>query len=100
MEEDDIIRKYQDRLKDNISMEDIESYDPEAFSREYRIFRKDSLSLGGSIYENICNNLGNIITVKPKERDYQKLSESIEAVHLEITPEKAAGFASVITLLI
>src|SRR3989344_2621398 len=99
MEDDDIIKKYQDRLKSNVSMEDVEDYDPENFSREYQIFRNDSLSTGGNAYENACNSLGSIATVRPKDRDYEKLNESIEATHLNITPEQAAGFASFITII-
>ena len=99
MEDDDIIKKYQDRLKSNVSMEDVEDYDPENFSREYQIFRNDSLSTGGNAYENACNSLGSIVTVRPKDKDYEKLNESIEATHLNITPEQAAGFASFITII-
>src|SRR3989338_2438580 len=86
MEDDDIIKKYQDRLKSNFSM-------------EYQIFRNDSLSTGGNAYENACNSLGSIVTVRPKDKDYEKLNESIEATHLNITPEQAAGFASFITII-
>ena len=98
MEDDDIIKKYQDRLKSNVSMEDVEDYDPENFSREYQIFRKDSLSTGGNAYENACNSLGSIVTVRPKDKDYEKLNESIEATHLNINPEKAEGFAGLLPL--
>src|SRR3989344_4024432 len=98
MREEDIIRKYQKKLKNNISMEDAEGYSPSAFSREYQIFRKDSLSSGRNLYENACNNLEDVLRIRVKDKDYDSLKKSIDTIHLDITPEGAASFASFISL--
>ena len=100
MKEEDIIRKYQKKLKSNISMEDAEDYNPGTFSREYQTFRKGSLSTGRNLYENACNNLEDVLRIKVKNKDYDKLKESIDIIHLDITPEGAASFASFISLFI
>ncbi|MBI4158772.1 hypothetical protein HY500_00765 [Candidatus Woesearchaeota archaeon] len=98
MREEDIIRKYQKKLKSNISMEDAENYNPDTFSREYRVFRRDSLSSGKNLYENACNNLEDVLSIRVKDKDYDSLKKSIDTIHLDITPEGAASFASFISL--
>src|SRR3989344_3412168 len=100
MKEEDIIRKYQKKLKSNVSMEDAEEYNPDTFSREYQTFRNDSLNTGRNLYENACNNIEDVLRVKVKDKDYDKLKESIDTIHLDITPEGAASFASFVSLFI
>ena len=100
MKEEDIIRKYQKKLKSNVSMEDAEEYNPDTFSREYQTFRNDSLNTGRNLYENACNNLEDVLRIKVKDKDYDKLKESIDSIHLDITPEGAASFASFVSLFI
>ncbi|MEK6907583.1 MAG: hypothetical protein AABW45_03575 [Nanoarchaeota archaeon] len=93
-----ILDKYKGKIKENIDT--VEDYEPsETFSQEYKTFREESLSATLSAYENLCNNVGTVVSIKPKEDDRKKLEDSIEAVHLEITPEKAAGFAVFISLI-
>ena len=100
MKEEDIIRKYQKKLKSNVSMEDAEEYNPDTFSREYQTFRNDSLNTGRNLYENACNNLEDVLRINIKDKDYDKLKESIDSIHLDITPEGAASFASFVSLFI
>ena len=100
MKEEDIIRKYQKKLNSSISMEDAEGYNPNTFSREYQTFRKDSLNTERNLYENACNNLEDVLRIKVNEKDYDKLKESIDIIHLDITPEGAASFASFVSLFI
>jgi len=94
-----ILEKYQNKVKENI--ETTEEYELEkGFTREYKIFREEALSVTLTNYEKICSLIGNKISIKPKEDDYKKLQNSIETIHLEITPEQAAGFAVFISLIL
>ncbi|MEK6834639.1 MAG: hypothetical protein AABX61_00050 [Nanoarchaeota archaeon] len=94
-----ILDKYQNKIKENIDT--VEDYEPnENFSNEYKIFREEALSISLSNYERLCNSLGNSIQIKPKDEDSKILQDSIDAIHLEITPEQAAGFAVIISLIL
>jgi Flp pilus assembly protein TadB len=94
-----ILDKYQAKIKENT--ETIDSYEPgQGFTREYKIFREEALTKTSSAYERICNSLGNIHLIKLKEEDYKKLEDSIDVIHLEITPEQASGFVAFISLLL
>ncbi len=94
-----ILEKYQNKIKENIEIDD--EYELEkGFTREYKIFREEALSVTLTNYEKICSLIGNKISIKPKEDDYKKLQNSIETIHLEITPEQAAGFAVFISLIL
>ena len=94
-----ILDKYQNKIKENIEI--IDEYNPdEGFTREYKIFREEALSATLSNYEKICNSIGDKISVKLKDDDYKKLNDSIEAIHLEITPEQASGFAVFISIVL
>ena len=94
-----ILDKYQAKIKENV--ETIDTYEPDqGFTREYKIFREEALSTTLNNYEKICNFIGDTISIKPKEEDYKRLQDSIDAIHLEITPEQASGFAVFISLVL
>ncbi|AJF62396.1 MAG: hypothetical protein QT11_C0001G0247 [archaeon GW2011_AR20] len=94
-----ILDKYQSKIKENIETSD--EYEPnEGFSREYKIFREEALSAGLTNYEKFCQSIGKKIQIKPKEDDYKKLEDSINAIHLEIQPEQAAGLAVFVALML
>lgn len=100
MDEDiqNILDKYKNKLKENI--QEVEDYSPEKnFSQEYQEFRKEALTRKFTAYESLCNSFERIINIKPKEKDYVKLQESIETAHLSITPAGAYSF-SIFTALI
>ena len=92
-----ILNKYQIKLKENIEL--IETYEPN-YTQDYRIFREETLTKTLTSYEAFCNFFENIIKIKPKEKDYIELEKSIQATHLQITPEGAASFAAFISLIL
>ncbi|MDO8628804.1 MAG: hypothetical protein Q7R56_03545 [Nanoarchaeota archaeon] len=95
---DDILKKYQERLNESI---DLDKYEPsENFSREYNIFRTESLSKEVTAYETLCNRFANVITIKLKPEEREKLEESIRVTHLDITPEAATSFGATIGILL
>ncbi len=90
MDTGDILKKYEEKLGKQI---DLDEYKAEKFSREYEIFRKETLEFNISVYEKFCNQAEKIIKIRPDSKSKNKLLESIEASHLEITPEGAMSFA-------
>jgi hypothetical protein len=94
---DEILSKYKAKLKGKIDKQYFEDYEPsEDFSREYEVFRKESISRGVSIYEKLCNISEAIIRIKPSKKDYNKLRESIGIAHLRINPEGSMSFSALI----
>jgi len=91
-----ILEKYKGKIQNNI--ESIGDYQPsEGFSREYQIFREEALSAVAGNYERLCKSLGNALKVKLKDEDRKTLQDSIDSIHLEISPEQASGFASFVS---
>ncbi len=69
-------------------------------SKDYEIFRAEALEGRITFYEQACNFFERILRVKASEKDREEILRSIETAHLQITPEGAASFASVIALLV
>lgn len=69
-------------------------------SKEYRQFREELKSRSVSMYEKICNILEKQIKFKPDPKSRKKLIESINAAHLNITPEGAFTTAYMIPLIL
>ena len=89
----EILDKYKDRLQENL--QSTSDYTPSAnFSRDYTEFRKEVLTTKYTLYENLCNFSEKIIRTKPNNKTLNKLSESIQTTHLNITPIGASSFAS------
>lgn len=70
------------------------------FSREYDIFREEALSKTTNFYEKACNLAEKIIKIDPSEKDIEKLEQSIEACHLNISPIGSTSFATIVGLII
>ncbi|MBL7147799.1 MAG: hypothetical protein ISS82_03165, partial [Nanoarchaeota archaeon] len=94
-----ILNKYRDKLNEEI--ESAPDYIPsQTFSKEYEDFRKEALTQKFTFYENACNSSERIIRTKPNKKSLEKLNESIETTHLDITPEGASSFASFTSFLL
>lgn len=95
-----ILDEYSKRLdkNSNISFRDVQT--DETFSREYEIFRNEMLDKKTTIYENLCNFSEKIVKIKPKPKDEEELQESIDLLHLDITPIGAYSFSVIIAGLI
>ncbi len=91
----DILKKYEKRLEGSVKMDEIPS--DTKFSSEYKQFRKESLPSSLSWYEKLCNKAENIISVNAPAKDYDEINRSIETAHLQISPEGAVTFATLIS---
>ncbi len=93
----DILKKYENILNEQT---DPEEFSDSNFSRDYEIFRQESLSTNMGLYERLCNFSEKILTVKAKEQEREKLQRSINICHLNINPDGATSFAALFSILI
>nr|MBI4156716.1 hypothetical protein [Candidatus Woesearchaeota archaeon] len=91
MDYDDILKKYDTKLKEKIDSDSFVLSD-RAFSREYEIFRNELLNVNERMYEKFAKFFGKFLDIRPKEKDYEKLKDSIRITHLHISPEDATAF--------
>ena len=95
-----ILDKYEAKLGERVNLDDIEHFEGDSFSREYKIFRNESLSKKVGIYEKLCNISERILKVKAREKNREKLQKAINRVYLEITPEGANSFGSLVAVFL
>ena len=88
-----ILERYGNKLGENIDFESADIPSNKAFSREYEIFRNESLDKTDSFYENTARLFGDIIQLKLKPEEEKQIEDAIEFAHLNIKPSDALGFA-------
>ncbi len=80
----DILEKYKHKLEEKFG---------EGFSGEYKKFKEEQIGKELSLYEKSCNFCKNILSIKPNEKDNEKLWESIQTTGLKVTPEGVMSLA-------
>ncbi len=98
---DDILRKYNAKLRRAGAVRKAAEEFNGDFSREYLIFKKEFMSKGVSFYENLCSSFGKVVKVKPKKKEELILRKSIDIAHLDVEIESVVGLATfVVTFLV
>ncbi len=97
---EEILAKYREAISKQIKFSDEENFPNDSFSIEYKIFRKENLEKNLSRYEQLCNSAEKIIKISPNKKDVPKITESIERLQLDITPEGAMSFAALVGISI
>jgi Flp pilus assembly protein TadB len=92
----DILNKYNRKVGSYIDSYDSDLATNEAFSKEYIIFREESMTGALSTYENLCNFSESLIKISPKDEERENLEDAIKTAHLNITPDGATSFATMI----
>ncbi len=92
--QEDILRKYQQKLEGQFDFGGEDLPDDKAFSREYEIFRDEASSFTDSTYEKLARFAGNIVTIRPKPAEEARLQEAINTAHLHIKPSDATSLAA------
>jgi len=92
MKEEEIIKKYKERLETELGARPI-------ISREYKQFRKEIIPRKLTFYERLCKISEKTLRIKPDEKKSKILQESISICHLEMTPSGAVSFSILIPLL-
>ncbi len=92
----EILNRYSKRIGKYADSYESETVSNEAFSKEYLIFREEAMSTALTTYEKICNFSERLLRVTPKENEREDFETAIRTAHLNITPEGASSFASLI----
>ncbi|MBN2566974.1 hypothetical protein JXB02_02715 [Candidatus Woesearchaeota archaeon] len=97
---EDILKKYQRKLDEDLGEEEVTAEVRPGSSREYRQFKTEILPPHMTAYETLCNLSERIIKIPPDRRKEARLLESIETCHLNITPTGVTTFAMVLPVLV
>lgn len=95
----DILKKYRKKLGKRISLEGMEHFPGEKFSREYSTFRKEAMQKSLTRYEKWCNSSEKIIKIGASEKDRKKIQDSINLCHLNMSVDGAMSFAVLIGVM-
>ena len=87
-----IIEKYERKLNSQINLDSSNYSDSGDISREYVQFKEEMIPQI-SRYERLCRSVGNMISVKVKESDAQRIQRNLDIAHLEVSPSQAFGLA-------
>jgi len=88
-----VIKKFEAKLEGQLGRTETSNY-----SNEYLKFKQEVIP-NLTIYEKLCRNLGNIVKVKIKKEDEEKIASNLEGAHLDIEAKDAAAFSLVSFLL-
>lgn len=68
------------------------------FSRDYQIFRDETLKFSTSFYERACGFAESIIKLTPKPEEIAGMEEAIERAHINVTPTGAYSLGALTML--
>jgi hypothetical protein len=93
---DEILKKYEDKLKGQIETTDLGVIKDSKSYLKFREERETELTN----YERWCTTLGSIIKLKPSKKDEAKIQRDIEIAHMNIEPWQAITFSVVVFLAV
>jgi hypothetical protein len=85
---EDIAKKYGIKIEKSFMTEE----NKEDFSREYLKF-KTEINPALSGYEKYCKSFGKLFNLKLNQKDYSRLSKSLNVAHIDVKPEESAGLS-------
>ena len=89
----EVIKKFEAKLEGQLGRTETSNY-----STEYLKFKQE-VTPNLTTYERLCKNLGNIVKIKIKKEDEEKIANNLEGAHLDIEARDAAAFSLVSFLL-
>jgi len=95
----DIMKRYGRKLSKQVEGYEQMTPTDEAFSREYGIFRNEAMGTVATTYERMAKWSGQLIKIAIKPQDREEVQAAIDTAHIQITPDDAASFSAVVTIL-
>lgn len=96
----ELFLKYAEKIEQQVGQPSSIKEGPEiSYSEAYRIFKKEQVSLGHSLFERLCNGAEKTIKLKLKSSDVEKLQPSLDMAHISTTPEAVYSLAILTTLI-
>jgi hypothetical protein len=99
---EDLRLKYDKELKKGFKEKGGGSYsgDEPLTSREYGLFKRESMPRHLTIYEKLCNWSSQIMKIEPDKKQLPDIEEAIKICHLEVTPSGVMSFSFVAPVVI
>ncbi len=85
---EDILKKYSSKIESQIETKKSEG----DYSREYLEFKSEMLP-EQTRYEKLFSTIGNIINIKPSQKDAEKISKQLQIAHVDATPSQVITFS-------
>lgn len=99
---EDLRLKYEKELKKGFKEKDDISHsgDERLTSREYGLFKKESMPHQLTIYEKLCNWSSQFMNISPDKKQLPEIEEAIKICHLDVTPSGVMSFSFVVPIVI
>lgn len=97
-EVEDLLNRYKQKLESELGP--TTKSEEKVTSAEYEKFRNNLMPATASIYEKLCNKAEKVLKLKPAQKEYDALIESINAAHLKVTPAGTTSFSILAPLII
>ena len=95
----ELYEKYKQRIRQQFDIK-LERVPRLVYSREYQQFKKENLPKHFTLYEQLCNLSERILKISPGQKRIEELNESINIIHLNVTPYGVMSFSILLPLLI
>jgi len=96
----ELFLKYREKIEKEVGQPSSIKEGPEiSYSEAYRIFKKEQVGLGHSLFERFCNGAVKVLNLKLKQSDVEKLQPSLEMAHISTTPEAVYSLAILTTII-
>lgn len=95
---DDILKKYSAKIEKQINTESAPFPGGRNISREYSQFKQETM-LSLTSYERFCRGASNIIHIRTKDKDRQKIEKNLKIAHLDLDADDVVSLASILLLL-
>lgn len=89
MDTKEVLEKYRRKIEQDLKSDKSNEVN---FSREYAQFRRETIPQF-TRYEDWCNTLGNIISLKASQKDEMRIRRHLEVAHLNVNPSQALTIA-------
>ena len=95
----DLVARYKQKLQSELDLRELGPSE-RTFTREYKQFKKEAMPKHMTLYEKACNFCEKILKIKVKPEKAEKIQESINICHLNITPGGVQALAYLLPLAI
>ncbi len=95
----DLVARYKQKLQSELELKELGPSE-RTFTREYKQFKKEAMPKHMTLYEKACNFCAKILKIKVKPEKAEKIQESINICHLNITPGGVQALAYLLPLAV
>ena len=93
----DLVARYKQKLQSELDLKELGPSE-RTFTREYKQFKKEAMPKHMTLYEKACNFCAKILKINLKPEKAEKIQESIDICHLNITPGGVQALAYLLPL--